>query len=108
MYAATARYSTRAARSPQQQILDGELLLLRPFAESLPPAVFDDVSDAVASAVKPRPHAAGATTSCAVAGLAAGVLLLVLMASSLWFADPLGHDMHRLPGIIAGVVRPRC
>ena len=38
-----------------QRILDGDLLSLRPFAESLPPAVFDDVSDAVASAVTPRP-----------------------------------------------------
>ena len=34
-----------------QQVLDGELLSLRPFAESLPPAVYDDVSDAIASAV---------------------------------------------------------
>src|SRR4051812_15648345 len=34
-----------------QRILDGELLTLRPFSESLPPAVFDDVSEAVASAV---------------------------------------------------------
>src|SRR5690606_21636454 len=34
-----------------QRILDGELLTLRPFAESLPPAVFGDVSEAVASAV---------------------------------------------------------
>ena len=40
-----------------QQVLDGEVLLLRPFAESLPPAVFDDVSDAVASAVDARPAA---------------------------------------------------
>ncbi|MEW2181372.1 EsaB/YukD family protein, partial [Streptomyces sp. NPDC005406] len=36
-----------------QRVLDGEILSLRPFAESLPPAVFDDVSDAVASALTP-------------------------------------------------------
>ena len=35
----------------EQQIRDGELLLLRPFADSLPPAVFDDVVDAVAAVV---------------------------------------------------------
>ena len=46
--------STRSLAA--QRILDGELLSLRPFSESLPPAVFDDVSDAVASAVDPRPH----------------------------------------------------
>ena len=31
-----------------QRVFDGDVLSLRPFAESLPPAVFDDVSDAVA------------------------------------------------------------
>ncbi|WP_225805367.1 type VII secretion integral membrane protein EccD, partial [Streptomyces sp. NK15101] len=36
------------------------------------------------------------------AGLLGGVLLLVLMGFVLWFADPVRHDMHSLPGIIAG------
>ena len=36
---------------PEQRVRDGEVLLLRAFAESLPPAVHDDVADAIASAV---------------------------------------------------------
>ncbi len=84
-----------------QQVLDGEVLSLRPFAESLPPAVFDDVSDAVASAVRRDRHL-WSDELLRGAGLVGGVLLLVLMGFVLWFADPLRHDMHSLPGIIAG------
>ncbi|MFJ8078004.1 type VII secretion integral membrane protein EccD [Streptomyces sp. NPDC096176] len=84
-----------------QQVLDGEVLSLRPFAESLPPAVFDDVSDAVASAVVRDRHLWG-DDLLRGAGLVGGVLLLVLMGFVLWFADPVRHDMHSLPGIIAG------
>ncbi|MCX4532239.1 type VII secretion integral membrane protein EccD [Streptomyces sp. NBC_01669] len=84
-----------------QQVLDGELLSLRPFAQSLPPAVFDDVSDAVASAVTRDRHL-WSDELLRGAGLVGGVLLLVLMGFVLWFADPLRHDMHSLPGIIAG------
>ncbi|QNE74612.1 type VII secretion integral membrane protein EccD [Streptomyces finlayi] len=84
-----------------QQVLDGELLSLRPFAQSLPPAVFDDVSDAVASAVTRDRHL-WSDELLRGAGLLGGVLLLVLMGFVLWFADPLRHDMHSLPGIIAG------
>ncbi|MFD4232566.1 type VII secretion integral membrane protein EccD [Streptomyces sp. NPDC058545] len=84
-----------------QQVLDGELLSLRPFAQSLPPAVFDDVSDAVASAVTRDRHLWG-DELLRGAGLLGGVLLLVLMGFVLWFADPVRHDMHSLPGIIAG------
>lgn len=83
------------------QVLDGELLSLRPFAESLPPAVFDDVSDAVASAVVRDRHL-WSDELLRGAGLVGGVLLLVLMGFVLWFADPVRHDMHSLPGIIAG------
>ncbi|MFC7916610.1 hypothetical protein, partial [Streptomyces sp. NPDC057386] len=36
-----------------QRILDGELLTLRPFAESLPPAVLDDVSEAPIPRIAP-------------------------------------------------------
>ncbi|MET9295852.1 type VII secretion integral membrane protein EccD [Streptomyces sp. NPDC003077] len=86
----------------QQQILDGDLLLLRPFAESLPLPVFDDVSDAVASAVK-RNRNRWSDDLMSVVGLSAGVLLLVMMAFALWFSNPADRDMHRLPGIIAGV-----
>ena len=84
-----------------QQVLDGELLSLRPVAQSLPPAVFDDVSDAVASAVTRDRHL-WSDELLRGAGLVGGVLLLVLMGFVLWFADPLRHDMHSLPGIIAG------
>lgn len=84
-----------------QQVLDGEVLSLRPFAESLPPAVFDDVSDAVASAVQRDRHL-WSDDLLRGAGLAGGVLLLVLMGFVLWFADPVRHNMHSLPGVIAG------
>ncbi|MFF8838895.1 type VII secretion integral membrane protein EccD [Streptomyces sp. NPDC015130] len=84
-----------------QQVLDGEVLSLRPFAQSLPPAVYDDVSDAVASAVTRDRHLWG-DELLRGAGLVGGVLLLVLMGFVLWFADPVFHDMHSLPGIIAG------
>ncbi|MEV6164350.1 type VII secretion integral membrane protein EccD [Streptomyces sp. NPDC052052] len=84
-----------------QQVLDGEILSLRPFAQSLPPAVFDDVSDAVASAVTRDRHL-WSDELLRAAGLVGGVLLLVLMGFVLWFADPVRHDMHSLPGIVAG------
>ncbi|MCM2392876.1 type VII secretion integral membrane protein EccD [Streptomyces albipurpureus] len=84
-----------------QQILDGEVLSLRPFAESLPPAVYDDVSDAVASAVRRDRHL-WSDELLRIAGQLGGVVLLVLMGFILWFADPVHHDMNSLPGIIAG------
>ncbi|MFF8387520.1 type VII secretion integral membrane protein EccD [Streptomyces kanasensis] len=91
-----------AARSlAAQRILDGELLSLRPFAESLPPAVFDDVSDAVASAVA-RDRRFWTDGLMRGSGLFGGSVLLVLLAFVLWQADP-RHDMHGLPGVLAGV-----
>ncbi|MBB1244203.1 type VII secretion integral membrane protein EccD [Streptomyces durbertensis] len=86
----------------EQRILDGDVLLLRPFAESLPPAVFDDVSDAVSSAVK-RNRRRWSDELMNAAGLTAGVLLLSMMAFVLWFANPVERDMHGLPGVIAAV-----
>ncbi|MFI5547451.1 type VII secretion integral membrane protein EccD [Streptomyces sp. NPDC051815] len=86
-----------------QQVLDGEVLSLRPFAESLPPAVFDDVSDAVASAVVRDRHR-WSDDMLRGAGLAGSAVLLVMLALVLWYADPVRHDMHGLPGIIAGAV----
>ncbi|MFD7709233.1 type VII secretion integral membrane protein EccD [Streptomyces sp. NPDC059785] len=84
-----------------QRILDGELLTLRPFSESLPPAVFDDVSEAVAAAVtRERTLWSGDLTRAA--GLAAGGVLPALLAFVAWTADP-WHDMHGLPGILAAV-----
>lgn len=85
-----------------QRILDGELLSLRPFSESLPPAVFDDVSDAVATAVA-RDRTLWGDSLMRSAGLFGGSVLLVLLGFVLWTSD-LRHDMHGLPGILAAVV----
>ncbi|MBW1601202.1 type VII secretion integral membrane protein EccD [Streptomyces sp. JJ66] len=85
-----------------QRVLDGEVLSLRPFADSLPPAVFDDVSDAVATAVA-RDRTLWTDRLMRGAGLTGGVVLLTLMAGVLWYSDPAGHDMHSLAGVIAGV-----
>ncbi|MFI9027298.1 type VII secretion integral membrane protein EccD [Streptomyces sp. NPDC053560] len=85
-----------------QRILDGEVLILRPFGESLPPAVFDEVSDAVATAVT-RDRTLWSDDLLRVAGLTGGGVLLSLMALVLWFADPVRHDMHGLAGILATV-----
>ncbi|MER6915459.1 type VII secretion integral membrane protein EccD [Streptomyces sp. NPDC000594] len=84
-----------------QRILDGELLSLRPFAESLPPAVFDDVTDAVATAVV-RDRSLWSDALMRGAGLLAGSVLLLLLAFVLWSSEP-GHDMNGLQGILAAV-----
>lgn len=84
-----------------ERVLDGEVLSLRPFAESLPPAVHDDVSDAVASAVVRDRHL-WSDDLLRAAGLIGGALLLLLVAFVLWYADPVRHDMHGLPGLIGG------
>ncbi|WP_374200602.1 type VII secretion integral membrane protein EccD [Streptomyces sp. ATCC 21386] len=84
-----------------QRILDGELLSLRPFAASLPPAVLDDVSEAVAAAVtRDRTLWNGELTR--TAGLIAGGVLPVLLAFVAWSSE-IRHDMHGLQGVIAGV-----
>ncbi|EST23102.1 hypothetical protein N566_26150 [Streptomycetaceae bacterium MP113-05] len=85
-----------------ERILDGEVLTLRPFAESLPPAVFDDVSDAVASAVA-RDRTLWGDGLTRGAGLTAGTVVSMLAAFVLWFAAPVRHDMHSPPGILAAV-----
>ncbi|GGX19811.1 type VII secretion integral membrane protein EccD [Streptomyces malachitofuscus] len=84
-----------------ERILDGDVLSLRPFAQSLPPAVHDDVPDAVASAVVRDRHL-WSDGLLRAAGLTGGALLLLLLAFVLWSADPVRHDMHGLPGVIAG------
>ncbi|MFD9335680.1 type VII secretion integral membrane protein EccD [Streptomyces sp. NPDC060028] len=86
-----------------QQVLDGEVLSLRPFAESLPPAVFDDACDAVASAVV-RDRRRWSEDMLRGAGLAGAALLFVLLGFVLWYADPALHDVNGLPGVIAGAV----
>ncbi|MBC2867693.1 type VII secretion integral membrane protein EccD [Streptomyces mexicanus] len=84
-----------------ERVLDGEVLSLRPFGESLPPAVHDDVVDAVASAVVRDRHL-WSDDLLRAAGLAGGALLLLLCGFVLWYADPVRHDMHGLPGVVAG------
>lgn len=84
-----------------QQVRDGDLLSLRPFAESLPPAVYDDVADAIASAVEADRRFWSPDLMRAF-GLIGGTLLLTLLGFALWFSD-LRHDMHGLPGILSGV-----
>lgn len=84
-----------------QAILDGELLTLRPFSQSLPPAVFDDVSEAVASAVT-QDRTLWNTGLTRAAGLIGGGVLFVLLAFAAWTGDP-RHDMHGAPGILAAV-----
>ncbi|MFF5370638.1 type VII secretion integral membrane protein EccD [Streptomyces sp. NPDC013187] len=84
-----------------QRILDGELLTLRPFAESLPPAVHDDVSEAVASAVtEDRTLWSGTLTRAA--GLVAGGVLPALLAFVVWSSE-IRHDMNGLQGVLAAV-----
>ncbi|MDT0468596.1 type VII secretion integral membrane protein EccD [Streptomyces gibsoniae] len=93
-----------ASRSLQEQrVRDGEVLLLRTFADSLPPAVHDDVVDAIAAAVK-QDLRSWNDNLMRVAGLVSGALLLVMLGFVFWFADPIRHDMHGLQGILAGVV----
>lgn len=83
------------------RVIDGELLTLRPMSRSLPPAVFDSVSDAVASAVR-RERRLWSEDLLRGASLVGSVLLLALMSFLLWSADPVRHDMHGLPGVVAG------
>ncbi|MEN2421896.1 type VII secretion integral membrane protein EccD [Streptomyces rimosus] len=84
-----------------QRVVDGEMLHLRPFAHSLPGVVHDDVCDAVASAVT-RDRRLWKDGMLRGAGLAAVGILLALLGLLLWYADPVRHDMHSLPGIVAG------
>ncbi|KJK55291.1 type VII secretion integral membrane protein EccD [Saccharothrix sp. ST-888] len=84
-----------------QQVRDGDLLSLRPFAESLPPAVYDDVADAIASAVE-EDRRFWSPELMRAFGLIGSTVLLVLLGFALWFSG-LRHDMHSLPGILSGV-----
>ncbi|WP_374204109.1 type VII secretion integral membrane protein EccD [Streptomyces sp. HPF1205] len=86
-----------------QRVLDGELLALRPYADSLPPPVYDDVVDAIATAVD-RDNRRWNDDLMRAAGLTGGFVLLVMTGFVLWFADPVRHDMHSLPGVLAGVI----
>lgn len=84
-----------------QRVVDGDFLLLRPFSDSLPPAVFDDVSHATASAVA-RDRALWNDELLRGAGLFGGSVLLMLLAFVAWSSD-VRHDMHGLAGVVAAV-----
>ncbi|NJP46600.1 type VII secretion integral membrane protein EccD [Actinacidiphila epipremni] len=86
-----------------QRVLDGELIALRAFAESLPPAVHDDVADAIATAVV-RDRRRWSDDLMRAVGLTGGAVLLVMMCFVLWWAEPVRHDMHSMPGVVAGVI----
>ncbi|UCM90810.1 type VII secretion integral membrane protein EccD [Streptomyces marincola] len=86
-----------------QRVLDGEVLALRPFADSLPPPVHDDVTDAVADAVA-GDRRLWQDRMLRLAGLTAAGCLGALVALVLWYGEPRRHEMHGLPGVIAGVV----
>ena len=85
-----------------QQVRDGDLLSLRPFSQSLPAAVYDDVADAIATAVA-ADRSLWTTSLLRATGLIGCVLMTVLLGFALWFSD-LTHDMHSLPGLVSGVV----
>ncbi|GAA2062258.1 MULTISPECIES: type VII secretion integral membrane protein EccD [Streptomyces] len=86
-----------------QRVLDGEVLVLRPVADALPPPVHDDVSEAVADAVT-HDRALWHDQRLRTAGLTGAAVLATVAAAVLWYADPVHHDLHGLPGIIAGVL----
>ncbi|MFF0742097.1 type VII secretion integral membrane protein EccD [Streptomyces sp. NPDC004111] len=84
-----------------QRVLDGEILVMRPFAESLAPPVFDDVTDAVATAVA-RDRTLWNDRLTRTTGLFATSALLTLLALTLWNARP-HHHTHGLPGALAAL-----
>ncbi|MFD7508828.1 type VII secretion integral membrane protein EccD [Streptomyces sp. NPDC059853] len=86
-----------------QRVLDGEVLVLRPVADALPPPVHDDVSEAVADAVT-HDRALWHEQWLRTAGLTGAAVLATVAAAVLWYADPVHHDLHGLPGVIAGVL----
>ncbi|WP_037572294.1 type VII secretion integral membrane protein EccD [Phaeacidiphilus oryzae] len=84
-----------------QQVRDGDVLSLRPFAESLAPAVYDDVADAIATAVSDDSRT-WASSLMGISGLIGASVLLVLLGLALWFSN-LQHNMHSLPGVLAAL-----
>ncbi|MFD5320095.1 type VII secretion integral membrane protein EccD [Streptomyces sp. NPDC127098] len=86
-----------------QRVLDGDVLTLRPFADSLPPPVHDDVTDAIAEAVT-HDRRLWNERLLRTAGLTAAGALAVLTALVLWYADPVRHETHGLPGVLAAIL----
>ncbi|TDC74449.1 type VII secretion integral membrane protein EccD [Streptomyces hainanensis] len=86
-----------------QRVLDGDVLTLRPFADSLPPPVHDDVTDAIAEAVT-HDRRLWNERLLRTAGLTAAGALAALTALVLWYADPVRHETHGLPAVLAGIL----
>lgn len=85
-----------------QRVLDGEFILLRTIATSLPPPVHDDVADAISTAVL-SDRRRWSDGMMRPAGLTSGAVLVAAGCRVLWEADPVRHDMHGLPGVVAAV-----
>ncbi|MET8049364.1 type VII secretion integral membrane protein EccD [Streptosporangium sp. NPDC005286] len=79
-------------------VLDGEVLYLRPRDSVLPPALFDDVADVVATRVKDGPGK-WAPEHTRLVGLGLAVALLVAGALSLILAGP----PWTVPAVLCGV-----
>ncbi|MEV8633396.1 type VII secretion integral membrane protein EccD [Streptosporangium sp. NPDC051023] len=79
-------------------VLDGEVLYLRPREAVLPPAMFDDVADVVATGFKEGPGGWGARHT-RLLGVGAATALLVIGALVLLFSGP----PWRVSAIFAGV-----
>lgn len=84
-------------------VRDGERLYLRPRPAALPPMVFDDVADAVATATqaRPDPWSAGATRAVSLALTATALGFGAVLAA---FAAP----GRLVPLLVAGVLVPVC
>jgi type VII secretion integral membrane protein EccD len=82
-----------------QGVRNGELLYLRPATETLPPPVYDDVVDAIASSVSDSRRMWGGPHFRRV-GLSAGAVLLALGAWVLWTAN----NPHGMPAFAAGLM----
>ncbi|MFJ2030190.1 type VII secretion integral membrane protein EccD [Streptosporangium sp. NPDC087985] len=79
-------------------VLDGEVLYLRPREAELPPALYDDVADVVATGVKEGPDRWGSQHTRLV-GVGAGAALLITGVAALVLAGP----PWTVSAVVAGV-----
>jgi type VII secretion integral membrane protein EccD len=82
-----------------QGVRNGDLLYLRAATETLPPPVYDDVVDAIASTVADDNRMWSAVHFRRL-GLIGGALVLAVGAWVLWSAD----DPHGMPAAVAGIL----
>ncbi|MFI6501413.1 type VII secretion integral membrane protein EccD [Nonomuraea typhae] len=93
-------------------VLDGEILYLRPREAVLPPALYDDVADVIATGVSEGPsrwtpkHARALGLGGAVALLAAGALNLVLIGPP-WGVTAIVAGVFALLLVITGTIMSR-